>query len=112
MLSAPVAIVVPTTAVGHQHWPLDASLSIETQVQLRNNLNAHRRPKRICLKPRQTRTHVSGICGSTSLTRRGVYSVETDPSNTSIHDIQMDAGVSIGSIFNYFGGTEGIAKAL
>ncbi|MGA7980372.1 MAG: TetR/AcrR family transcriptional regulator [Chromatiaceae bacterium] len=32
--------------------------------------------------------------------------------NTSIHDIQRDAGISIGSIYNHFGGKEGVAKAL
>lgn len=32
--------------------------------------------------------------------------------NTSIHDIQRQAGISIGSIYNHFGGKEGIAKAL
>jgi AcrR family transcriptional regulator len=32
--------------------------------------------------------------------------------NTSIHDVQREAGVSIGSIYNHFGGKEGIAKAL
>lgn len=32
--------------------------------------------------------------------------------NTSIHDIQREAGVSIGSIYNYFGGKEAVAKAL
>ncbi len=32
--------------------------------------------------------------------------------NTSIHDIQREAGISIGSIYNHFGGKEGIAKAL
>ncbi len=32
--------------------------------------------------------------------------------NTSIHDIQREAGVSIGSIYNNFGGMEAVAKAL
>ena len=32
--------------------------------------------------------------------------------NSSVHDIQGEAGVSIGSIYNHFGGKEGIAKAL
>jgi AcrR family transcriptional regulator len=32
--------------------------------------------------------------------------------NTSVHDIQRTAHVSIGSIYNHFGGKEGIAKAL
>jgi AcrR family transcriptional regulator len=32
--------------------------------------------------------------------------------NTSIHDIQRESGASIGSIYNHFGGKEGIAKAL
>lgn len=32
--------------------------------------------------------------------------------NTSIHDIRREAGISIGSIYNHFGGKEGIAKAL
>ena len=32
--------------------------------------------------------------------------------NTSIHDIQREAGVSIGSIYNNFGGKEAVAKAL
>lgn len=32
--------------------------------------------------------------------------------NTSVHDIQRDAAVSIGSIYNHFGGKEGVAKAL
>lgn len=32
--------------------------------------------------------------------------------NTSIHDVQREAGVSIGSIYNHFGGKEAVAKAL
>ena len=32
--------------------------------------------------------------------------------NTSIHDIQREAGVSIGSIYNNFGGKQAVAKAL
>lgn len=32
--------------------------------------------------------------------------------NVSVHDVQKKAGVSIGSIYNHFGGKEGIAKAL
>ena len=32
--------------------------------------------------------------------------------NVSIHEIQKQADVSIGSIYNYFGGKEGVAKAL
>ena len=32
--------------------------------------------------------------------------------NVSIHDVQKAANVSIGSIYNHFGGKEGIAKAL
>jgi AcrR family transcriptional regulator len=32
--------------------------------------------------------------------------------NTSVHHIQRAAGVSIGSIYNHFGGKEGIARAL
>src|SRR5690606_32416458 len=32
--------------------------------------------------------------------------------NTSVHDIQANAGVSIGSIYNHFGGKEGVARAL
>jgi len=32
--------------------------------------------------------------------------------NTSIHDIQCEAGISIGSIYNHFGGKKGIAKPL
>ena len=32
--------------------------------------------------------------------------------NTSIHDIQREAGVSIGSIYNNFGGKEAVARAL
>ncbi len=32
--------------------------------------------------------------------------------NISVHDIQKQANVSIGSIYNHFGGKEGIAKAL
>ncbi|MBT2970969.1 MAG: TetR/AcrR family transcriptional regulator [Candidatus Thiodiazotropha sp. (ex Ctena orbiculata)] len=32
--------------------------------------------------------------------------------NVSIHDIQKQANVSIGSIYNHFGGKEGVAKAL
>lgn len=38
-------------------------------------------------------------------TQRGYF-------NTSVHDIQHQAQVSIGSIYNHFGGKEGIAKAL
>jgi len=37
--------------------------------------------------------------------RRGYF-------NTSIHDIGKESGVSVGSIYHYFGGKEGIAKAL
>jgi len=32
--------------------------------------------------------------------------------NVSVHDVQKQAEVSIGSIYNHFGGKEGIAKAL
>ncbi|MCP5419610.1 MAG: TetR/AcrR family transcriptional regulator [Gammaproteobacteria bacterium] len=32
--------------------------------------------------------------------------------NVSVHDIQKRAGVSIGSIYNHFGGKEGVARAL
>ncbi len=32
--------------------------------------------------------------------------------NVSVHDVQKQANVSIGSIYKYFGGKEGIAKAL
>lgn len=32
--------------------------------------------------------------------------------NTSVHDIQREAGVSIGSIYHHFGNKEAIAKAL
>ncbi|RMG33277.1 MAG: TetR/AcrR family transcriptional regulator, partial [Gammaproteobacteria bacterium] len=32
--------------------------------------------------------------------------------NVSIHDIQKRAGVSIGSIYNHYGGKEGVARAL
>ncbi len=32
--------------------------------------------------------------------------------NVSVHDIQKRAGVSIGSIYNHFGGKQGIAQAL
>lgn len=32
--------------------------------------------------------------------------------NVSVHDVQKRANVSIGSIYNHFGGKEGIAKAL
>lgn len=32
--------------------------------------------------------------------------------NISIHEIQKQAQVSIGSIYNYFGGKEGVARAL
>ncbi len=32
--------------------------------------------------------------------------------NVSVHDLQRRAGVSIGSIYNHFGGKEGVAKAL
>lgn len=32
--------------------------------------------------------------------------------NASVHHIQREAGVSIGSIYNHFGGKEGIARAL
>lgn len=32
--------------------------------------------------------------------------------NTSVHDIQREADISIGSIYNHFGGKEGIARAL
>jgi AcrR family transcriptional regulator len=32
--------------------------------------------------------------------------------NVSVHDVQREAGVSIGSIYNHFGGKEGMARAL
>ena len=32
--------------------------------------------------------------------------------SVSVHDVQKQANVSIGSIYNHFGGKEGIAKAL
>lgn len=32
--------------------------------------------------------------------------------NVSVHDIQRKANVSIGSIYNHFGGKEGVARAL
>ncbi|MCG7897516.1 MAG: TetR/AcrR family transcriptional regulator [Candidatus Thiodiazotropha lotti] len=38
--------------------------------------------------------------------------VERGYHNVSIHDIQKLANVSIGSIYNHFGGKEGVAKAL
>jgi AcrR family transcriptional regulator len=38
--------------------------------------------------------------------------VERGFHNVSVHDIQKQANVSIGSIYNHFGGKEGIAKAL
>ncbi|MCG8083293.1 MAG: TetR/AcrR family transcriptional regulator, partial [Candidatus Thiodiazotropha taylori] len=38
--------------------------------------------------------------------------VERGYHNVSIHDIQKMANVSIGSIYNHFGGKEGVAKAL
>ncbi len=38
--------------------------------------------------------------------------VERGFHNVSIHDIQKRANVSIGSIYNHFGGKEGVAKAL
>jgi AcrR family transcriptional regulator len=38
--------------------------------------------------------------------------VEHGYHNVSVHDIQKHANVSIGSIYNHFGGKEGIAKAL
>lgn len=38
--------------------------------------------------------------------------VERGFHNVSIHDVQKGANVSIGSIYNHFGGKEGIAKAL
>lgn len=38
--------------------------------------------------------------------------VENGYHNVSIHEIQKRAQVSIGSIYNYFGGKEGIAQAL
>jgi AcrR family transcriptional regulator len=38
--------------------------------------------------------------------------VERGFHNVSIHDIQKQADVSIGSIYNHFGGKEGVAKAL
>jgi AcrR family transcriptional regulator len=38
--------------------------------------------------------------------------VERGFHNVSIHDIQKQANVSIGSIYNHFGGKEGVAKAL
>ena len=38
--------------------------------------------------------------------------VEHGYHNVSVHDVQKQANVSIGSIYNHFGGKEGIAKAL
>jgi len=38
--------------------------------------------------------------------------VERGFHNVSVHDVQKRANVSIGSIYNHFGGKEGIAKAL
>lgn len=38
--------------------------------------------------------------------------VEKGYHNVSIHDVQKLAGVSMGSIYNHFGGKEGVAKAL
>ena len=38
--------------------------------------------------------------------------VERGFHNVSVHDVQRNANVSIGSIYNHFGGKEGIAKAL
>ncbi|MCW8943867.1 MAG: TetR/AcrR family transcriptional regulator [Sedimenticola sp.] len=38
--------------------------------------------------------------------------VERGYHNVSVHDVQKQANVSIGSIYNHFGGKEGIAKAL
>lgn len=38
--------------------------------------------------------------------------VERGFHNVSVHDIQKQANVSIGSIYNHFGGKEGVAKAL
>ena len=38
--------------------------------------------------------------------------VERGFHNVSVHDVQKQANVSIGSIYNHFGGKEGIAKAL
>lgn len=38
--------------------------------------------------------------------------VERGFHNVSVHDVQKEANVSIGSIYNHFGGKEGIAKAL
>lgn len=38
--------------------------------------------------------------------------VERGFHNVSVHDVQKQANVSIGSIYNHFGGKEGVAKAL
>lgn len=38
--------------------------------------------------------------------------VERGFHNVSVHDVQKNANVSIGSIYNHFGGKEGIAKAI
>ncbi len=38
--------------------------------------------------------------------------VERGYHNVSVHDIQRKANVSIGSIYNHFGGKEGVARAL
>ena len=38
--------------------------------------------------------------------------VERGFHNVSVHDLQKNANVSIGSIYNHFGGKEGVAKAL
>lgn len=55
----------------------------------------------------RTRTVRDDILGAALhlFTTRGYF-------NTSVQDIQADAAVSIGSIYNHFGGKEGVARAL
>jgi len=55
----------------------------------------------------KTRTVRDDILGAALhlFTTRGYF-------NTSVHDIQANAAVSIGSIYNHFGGKEGVARAL
>jgi AcrR family transcriptional regulator len=58
----------------------------------------------VLTRPRGVRSHILDAA-LRLFTRDGYF-------NTSIHDIQREAGISIGSIYNHFGGKEGIAKAL
>lgn len=63
------------------------------------------RPAATQTGPTEDRRQVILETALTLFTRRGFF-------NTSVHDIQRAAGVSIGSIYHHFKNKEGLAKAL